>query len=728
MDTDSTIEKQTVLIVDDSPDDIALINELLKDLYKIKIAGNGERALKVARTHPPPDLILLDIMMPVMDGYEICRRLKENTETLNIPVIFLTSKTELEDEMKGFALGAVDYITKPVSPPILLARVQTHLNLKQVQDYLTDKNAFLEDEVARRTQAITRVKREWERTFDTVPDFIALIDKDHRILRANRAMGEHLGKTCQELEGHHCYEVVHGLSSPPDFCPHSKLLVSRRENWAEFEEESLGLFLNVRTSPYYDETGQLLGSVHVVRDITERKKSEAALLESEEKFRLSFMTALDAFYWATLEEGRIIDINPVFEDVFGYTRGEVIGKTSLELGLYDVPADRARMVSELKGKGFVKDWELKGRKKDGKIIIISISISTMQLKNQRFILGTIRDITERKQAEQQLRERMKELQAFFTLSKLISRESITQDELFQEFCNFLPSSWQYPEITCVRIVTGDREYCTNNFRESAWRQSAPIKRSGNVYGHIDVCYLEERPDIDEGPFMKEERLLIDSLSERLGRLVERNLMEEDLKKSFNQLQKALIGTVQAMATVVESRDPYTAGHQRQVARIAYAIAFEMKLPIHQVKAIQMAAIIHDLGKIAVPAEILTKPTKLKEAELKIIQEHPLSGYEIIKDIEFPWPIARIVLEHHEKIDGTGYPNGLVGVDILLESRIITVADVIEAMASHRPYRPSLGIDAALKEIERGKGTQYDKAAVEACLSLFGKKAFKLEEA
>jgi response regulator RpfG family c-di-GMP phosphodiesterase len=151
-DTNGLMDKPTVLIVDDSPDDIALISELLKDSYKIKIAGNGKRALKVAQTGAPPDMILLDIMMPIMDGYETCRHLKETPETLNIPVIFLTSKTELVDELKGFALGAVDYITKPISPPILLARVQTHLKLKQASDYLKDNNQFLEAEVQRRTR------------------------------------------------------------------------------------------------------------------------------------------------------------------------------------------------------------------------------------------------------------------------------------------------------------------------------------------------------------------------------------------------------------------------------------------------------------------------------------------------------------------------------------------------------------------------------------------------
>jgi HD-GYP domain-containing protein (c-di-GMP phosphodiesterase class II) len=151
----------------------------------------------------------------------------------------------------------------------------------------------------------------------------------------------------------------------------------------------------------------------------------------------------------------------------------------------------------------------------------------------------------------------------------------------------------------------------------------------------------------------------------------------------------------------------------------------MKLPVDQIDGIRMAAAIHDLGKISVPAEILSKPTKLTALEFSLIKAHAQTGYDILKDIDFPWPVARIVLEHHERMDGSGYPNGLTG-DNLLESRILSVADVVEAMASHRPYRTGLGIDAALEEIEKNRGTLYDHAVADACLRLFREKGFKLE--
>jgi PAS domain S-box-containing protein len=201
-------------------------------------------------------------------------------------------------------------------------------------------------------------------------------------------------------------------------------------------------------------------------------------------------------------------------------------------------------------------------------------------------------------------------------------------------------------------------------------------------------------------------------------ITDRKKAENALEDTLKRLRKTLGATIQAMAAAVEVRDPYTAGHQRRVSDLARRIATDMKLGADRIDAIRMAGSIHDLGKIAVPAEILSKPTRLTENEYHLIRGHSITGFEILKDIDFPWPIARIVLEHHERINGTGYPGGLKGEDILLESKIMAVADTVEAMASHRPYRPALGVDAALDEIMKNRGVLYDPEAVDACLKIF----------
>jgi HD-GYP domain-containing protein (c-di-GMP phosphodiesterase class II) len=190
----------------------------------------------------------------------------------------------------------------------------------------------------------------------------------------------------------------------------------------------------------------------------------------------------------------------------------------------------------------------------------------------------------------------------------------------------------------------------------------------------------------------------------------------------------MVATIEAMGTAVEVRDPYTAGHQRRVARLATAIGRELALPDEQLRGLQLAGSIHDLGKLSVPSELLVKPSRLTELEMSLVRLHVGAGYEIIKNIDFPWPIARMVREHHERLDGSGYPQGLKGEMILLESRILAVADTIEAMASHRPYRAALGVQLALAEIERGSGTIYDPDIANACLRMFRDKGFKLDRA
>jgi putative nucleotidyltransferase with HDIG domain len=193
-----------------------------------------------------------------------------------------------------------------------------------------------------------------------------------------------------------------------------------------------------------------------------------------------------------------------------------------------------------------------------------------------------------------------------------------------------------------------------------------------------------------------------------------------MKRKHSELQKAMEGVVHAVSLVVETRDPYTAGHQRRVAELARAIAREMVLPDWQVIGIYIAGLLHDVGKVAVPAEILSKPGKINQYEFSIIKNHCQVGYEILQRIDFPWPVTKAILQHHERLDGSGYPEGLVGDQIILEAKILGVADVVEAMSSHRPYRPALGLGNALQEISRSSGVLYDSEVVKACLRLLRK--------
>ena len=209
-------------------------------------------------------------------------------------------------------------------------------------------------------------------------------------------------------------------------------------------------------------------------------------------------------------------------------------------------------------------------------------------------------------------------------------------------------------------------------------------------------------------------------------ITNRKTTEEQLKESFKKLQKTMEDSIYSISLVTEARDAYTAGHQQKVSKLAVALAKEMGFPKDKVEGIKIAALIHDVGKINLPAEILSKPGKLSEIEFNLIKNHSQTGYDILKKVDFLWPIARIVLQHHEKINGSGYPRGLKGDEILLEAKIICVADVVEAMSYHRPYRPALGINKALEEISKNKGILYDQEVVDVCLELFKEKDFKFE--
>ncbi|OIR13720.1 cyclic di-GMP phosphodiesterase response regulator RpfG [mine drainage metagenome] len=232
------------------------------------------------------------------------------------------------------------------------------------------------------------------------------------------------------------------------------------------------------------------------------------------------------------------------------------------------------------------------------------------------------------------------------------------------------------------------------------------------------------------PYQRDELLARVHTHLELNRL--RNHLEElvgertaELKESERKLRTSLIDSITALAATVEMRDPYTAGHQRRVAQLAIAIAKELRLAEEQIEGIQLAGVVHDVGKIQIPAEILSKPGRLTPLEFELIKQHAQSGYEILKSIDFPWPIAQIVLQHHERLNGSGYPQALKGDQILLEAKIIAVADVVESMTSHRPYRPGLGIDAALQEIALNKGKLYEPAAVDACIRLFQEQGYAL---
>jgi len=253
-----------------------------------------------------------------------------------------------------------------------------------------------------------------------------------------------------------------------------------------------------------------------------------------------------------------------------------------------------------------------------------------------------------------------------------------------------------------------------------------IAHNGKLFGFLILSFAPGISVKDE-----EEYLLIEVANDIAFGLHNMEIEEKDeiseqkLQLSYQKLQKTMEGAINTIAKIIEAKDPYTSGHQQRVSQLATAIAKELNFSSDKIEGIRIASLIHDIGKISLPAEILSRPTRLTDLEFSLIKGHSQIGYDILKSIEFPWPIEKIVLQHHERLNGSGYPRGLKGEDIIIEARIIGVADVVEAISSHRPYRPALGTDKALEEITKNKGTLYDPEVVDVCIKLFKEESFKL---
>ncbi|MGE3550485.1 MAG: HD domain-containing phosphohydrolase [Geobacter sp.] len=279
------------------------------------------------------------------------------------------------------------------------------------------------------------------------------------------------------------------------------------------------------------------------------------------------------------------------------------------------------------------------------------------------------------------------------------------------------SGWREEEIIgrSIKVLSADageayEELCKQTLMKQVFT-SLPLSATRRDGSDICVSY-------SAAPVFDAENKIIGTVA-ILYDITRKMALEAALKDNLEKMNRVVDETVHALATAIEKRDRYTAGHQQQVAQLAHAIAVEMGgLDDDRIKGIRTAGMIHDIGKLYVPNEILSKPGRLTDLEFGLIKTHPQAGYEILQEIEFPWPIARVVQQHHERMDGSGYPAGLAGDEILLEARIVGVADVVEAMSSHRPYRPGKGEESALQEIKRGRGSAYDSHVVDACLTVF----------
>ena len=566
-----------------------------------------------------------------------------------------------------------------------------------------------------------------ESLINTVREPLITLDQDLRVVTASRSFYEFFKVNPEETVGQLIYDLGNKQWDIPKLRELLETILPEKATFDNYEVEhefaTIGrriMLLNAR------QIQQVLGKERIIllaiEDITERKRAEE-VIKNNMVFQQVLMDAVPSPIFYKDAACVYIGGNKAFERYLGLSPEQFVGKT-----VYDIsPANLAEKYDEadreLLNNPGVQTYEASVVYADGTRHNVVFNKATFTNAEGKIagLIGAILDITERKRAEKELRDSENRLHTLVqTIPDLIWLKD--KDGVYLS-CN--PMFGRFFGAREADIV-GKTDYDFVNreladaFREHDNKAMVAGKTTSNEEW---ISFADDGHrvflDTTKTPMYDAQGALIGVLG--IGRDITDRM-------SVDRIRKALGGTVQAIAVTVEARDPYTAGHQRRVADLARAIATEMNLPIDIIDGIRMAAAIHDLGKISVPAEILSKPTKLKKTEFDLIKDHPQSGYDILKDIDFPWPVARIVLEHHERTNGSGYPNGLTGDNILMESRIIAVADVVESMGSHRPYRPSLGIEAALEEIERNKGTFYDNTVADACLRLFREKGFQLAQA
>jgi len=521
------------------------------------------------------------------------------------------------------------------------------------------------------------------------------------------------------------------------------------------------------------------------RHTTELKQRNEALSESEAMFRTVFESAMDAMI--LLRENEILDANPAMQRMFGYPDRESIKR--LHCGDFFPPqqpdgsnsvATSQRKTQQAFESGYAF-FEWLHRRADGSLFPSEVTLVPMTVHGEPVLQATIRDISRRRHNERRLKQLNRALQTLSRANHIMvhahnesgfldeicraivevggyrlawvgfaqyddarSVKPIAQFGFEQGYLDELRISWQDNEYGCGptgRAIRTSKPAIVqdihNDPKYAPWRDEAikrgyassialPLVFDGETFGALNIYSAEADAFNDE-----ELALLVELAGDiaygiRNQRMrLDHTSLEEERKGHEARLQDALLQTIQAITVMLEKRDPYTAGHQRRTADLAVAIAEEMKLDPVRIDGIRFGSMIHDIGNIYVPSEILNRPGKLTPSELNIVRSHAQVGYDIVKDIDFPWPVAQMILTHHERLDGSGYPAGLKDGEIPLEARIIAVVDVIEAMLSHRPYRPALGLEAALQELKNNRSIKYDERVVDACLRLFVDKNYAL---
>jgi PAS domain S-box-containing protein/putative nucleotidyltransferase with HDIG domain len=454
----------------------------------------------------------------------------------------------------------------------------------------------------------------------------------------------------------------------------------------------------------------------------DKKMTEEMLKMSRENFRHSLDDSPLGVRIVTAT-GELIYANQEILNIYGYDSFEEMKSNPREKRYTPESCvdHEARKAKRRRGEDVPSNYELSIIRKDGSIRNLEVFRKQVLWNGETQFQALYSDITKRKQAEKNMRdseERYRVVVEHAQESILITQH---MKIVFANNAAAKNTGYSVQALTALdlkKLIHPDDINMVTDYHSRRLNG----KKVPSIYSFRIICRDKTVKWVELNATLiqwEKKPAILNFLTD----ITSRKLLDEERSESFKKTKETLDATVNSIAMIVETRDPYTTGHQLRVSHLARDIAEEMGLTLDQKEFIGTAAIIHDIGKLSIPSEILSKPTKLTALEFELIKTHSQSGYNILKDIKFPWPVATVILQHHERMNGSGYPNKLKGKDILLEARIVALADVVEAISSHRPYRPTLGINFALDEITKNRVILYDANVVDACLKLFLKKNY-----
>ena len=777
---------QSVLVVDDEKDLCDHIkHELNKEGYLATAAYDGEEGLDYFKNNRV-DMVIADLKMPRMSGLEMLKQCSEISE--NFISIIITGHGDHETAIKALRMGVFNYLKKPILLEELIVSVDKGIDLLLLRRGLSAHKRELEIETAIKNQYANNLEKIIEErikeikklsdAFKATTEGIVVSDLEAKITDVNKAALKMYGTSNKEdLIGKNSIDLIVPEDREKAFAGMKKVMekgyVKDREYHITTKSGSkLPVEMSVSIMKGMD--GEPVGFVSVVKDITERKQAEEKIkhlnlvlhairnvnqLIVREKDREKLLKGAcknliktRGYHntWIALldEEGKLKtcaevglgkDFLPMIELL---KRGKLTTCSQKALKQQEVvitedPASTCTecpLAQKYSGlAGFTIRLEHSGKVYG----LMSVSIPThlaVEQEEQALFKEVAGDIAyglyhieldeERKQAKENLKNAKDELQMIMdSVPALIIYKDIEGRVIRanKTLANSLKVS--------VKDIIGKttEELFPKEQAENMRKDDKEVIVSGKP--KRDIIQPYDTPEgtrwaiIDKMPYKDKEGKITGVIAFAKDITVQRK-SEQKLQQTYQRLKKTMNATIDTVSKMIEAKDPYTYGHQQRVCQLAVPLARELGLSEDKIEGIRIASLIHDIGKIGLPTEILSKPSKLTDIEFGLIKGHSQTGYDILNPIDFPYPIAQIVLQHHERLNGSGYPNNLKGDKILLEARILGVVDVVEAMSFHRPYRPALGIDVALEEISKNKGILYDPEVVDVCIRLIREKGFK----